>query len=89
MWPGEGCRKASGTLNCFGYLVERHTFREVYTLIFFAVVSGLCTVELVGSIEVTGNASTFAFRGVGSGMTGYICKLNGTVQQDCKSKCVA
>ena len=35
MLPGKGCRKASGTLNCFGYLVERPTFeviqRSVYT----------------------------------------------------------
>ena len=50
----------------------------------FAVVSALCTVELVGSIEVTGNTATFAFRGVGSGITGYICKLNGNILPDCK-----
>ena len=72
--------------------VESHTFKLIQTSICIdncAVVSDLCTVELVESIEVTGNTATFAFRGVGSGMTGYICKLNGTVLHNCKSKCVA
>ena len=50
------------------------------------MVSDYCTVELVGSIEVTGNTATFEFRGVGSGITGYICKLNGSTLPDCKSK---
>ena len=53
---------------------------------FVVVVSDYCTVELVGSIEVTGNTATFEFRGVGSGITGYICKLNGRTLPDCKSK---
>ena len=50
----------------------------------FIVVSDYCTVELVGSIEVMGNTATYAFRGVGSGITGYICKLNGHLLPDCK-----
>ena len=51
---------------------------------FIVVISDYCTVELVGSIEVTGNTATFEFRGVGSGITGYICKLNGSILPDCK-----
>ena len=45
----------------------------------------VCTVELIGEIEVSGNSATFLFRGVGSGITGYICKLNGIVLPNCTS----
>ena len=61
-------------------------FQYVLIIDFVVVVSDYCTVELVGSIEVTGNTATFEFRGVGSGITGYICKLNGRILPDCKSK---
>ena len=54
------------------------------TLTISIVVSDFCTVELVGSIEVTGNRATFSFSGVGSGITGYICKLDGRILPDCK-----
>ena len=43
----------------------------------------VCTVELVGDIGVDGTSATFVFRGVGSGITGYTCKLDGTVLQNC------
>ena len=41
--------------------------------------------ELIGEIEVSGNSATFSFRGVGSGITGYICKLDGRVLPNCTS----
>ena len=41
-----------------------------------------CTVELDGPIEVNGNSATYSFHGVGSGIEGFICKLNG-VAFDC------
>ena len=45
----------------------------------------VCTVELVGDIEVDGTSATFVFRGVGSGITGYTCKLDGIVLPNCMS----
>ena len=39
--------------------------------------------ELIGEIEVSGNSATFSFRGVGSGITRYICKLDGRVLPNC------
>ena len=41
--------------------------------------------ELIGEIEVSGNSATFSFRGVGSGITGYTCKLDGIVLPNCTS----
>ena len=41
--------------------------------------------ELIGEIEVSGNSATFSFRGVGSAITGYICKLDGRVLPNCMS----
>ena len=43
----------------------------------------VCTVELVGDIEVDGTSATFVIRDVGSGITGYTCKLDGTVLPNC------
>ena len=43
----------------------------------------VCTVELIGEIGVSGNSATFSFRGVGSGITRYICKLDGRVLPNC------
>jgi hypothetical protein len=45
--------------------------------------SEVCTVELDGQIEVTGNSATYSFSGVGTGISGYICKLDGVVLPDC------
>ena len=50
------------------------------------VASEVCTVELVGSIEVNGNTATYAFRGVGSDISRFICKLNGQFLPNCKLK---
>ena len=49
----------------------------------------VCTVELVGDIEVDGTSATFVFRGVGSGITRYTCKLDGTVLPNCMSLNIA
>ena len=43
-----------------------------------------CTVELVGEIEVNGDTATYSFVGVGVGITGYICKLDGDILPDCR-----
>ena len=43
----------------------------------------VCTVELVGDIEVTGDAAIYSFRGVGSGIKSYFCKLDGVLLPDC------
>ena len=42
-----------------------------------------CTVELVGDIVVQRNSASFSFRGVGSLITRYICKVDGVIQPDC------
>ena len=42
-----------------------------------------CTVELVGDIVVQKNSASFSFRGVGSQITRYICKVDGVIQPDC------
>jgi hypothetical protein len=47
--------------------------------------SEVCTVELVGDIEVDGTSATFVILGVGSGITRYTCKLDGTVLPNCSS----
>ena len=44
--------------------------------------------ELDGPIEVTGNSATYSFSGVGTGISGYICKLDGVVLPDCMLFCV-
>ena len=44
--------------------------------------------ELDGQIEVTGNSATYSFSGVGTGISGYICKLDGVVLPDCMFFCV-
>ena len=44
--------------------------------------------ELDGQIEVTGNSATYSFSGVGTGISGYICKLDGVVLPDCMLFCV-
>jgi len=41
-----------------------------------------CTVEFVDTV-VKGNSATIIFRGVGSAITGYKCKLNGEVLPEC------
>ena len=33
--------------------------------------------ELVGSVAVDGSSATVVFRGVGSGITSFLCKLDG------------
>ena len=33
--------------------------------------------ELVGLVAVDGSSATIVFRGVGSGITGFLCKLDG------------
>jgi hypothetical protein len=43
----------------------------------------VCTVELVGEIEVDRNSATYSFSGVGSDITGYVCKLDGVTLPDC------
>ena len=43
----------------------------------------VCTVELVGDIDVDGASATFMFRDVGSAIAGYTCKLDGTVLPNC------
>ena len=67
--------------------VERHLSA---TLVFYYIDSinisfptEVCTVELVGDIEVTGDAAIYSFRGVGSGTTSYFCKLDGVLLPDC------
>jgi hypothetical protein len=42
-----------------------------------------CTVEPGGEIQVNGDTATYSFRGVGSGITSFICKLDGVVLDDC------
>ena len=39
--------------------------------------------ELDGKIEVTGSSATYSFTGVGTGITTYICKLDGVILPDC------
>ena len=46
-------------------------------------ITEVCTVELDGEIEVERNSATYSFRGVGSSITGYICKLDGIVLPNC------
>ncbi|CAI8047415.1 Deleted in malignant brain tumors 1 protein [Geodia barretti] len=43
----------------------------------------VCTVELVGEIEVEINSATYSFSGVGSDITGFVCKLDGVTLPDC------
>ena len=47
------------------------------------IVDETCTVELVNSV-VEGNSATITFRGVGSEITGFTCKLDGINQPECK-----
>ena len=54
------------------------------------IVDETCTVELVNSV-VEGNSATITFRGVGSAITGYTCKLDGDNLPECmflKSLCM-
>ena len=43
----------------------------------------VCTVELIGSIQVTGNSASFNFQGVGSNIVSYVCKLDGVQLDNC------
>ena len=43
----------------------------------------VCTVELVEPIEVTGSSAAFSVRGVGSGIVGFSCKLDGAQLDNC------
>ena len=52
---------------------------------FCNVVDEVCTVELEGPIEVTGNSAAFEIRGVGSNIITFICKLDGVELPNCKS----
>ena len=45
-------------------------------------ISERCTVELV-EIIVKRNTATYSFRGIGSGITGYTCKLDSVTLPDC------
>ena len=40
--------------------------------------------ELVGSVAVDGSSATIVFRGVGSGMTGFLCKMDGVILPVCE-----
>ena len=46
------------------------------------IVDETCSVELVNSV-VVGNSATITFRGVGSEITGFICKLDGSNLPEC------
>ena len=48
------------------------------------IVSERCSVELVGSVAVDGSSATVVFRGVGSGMIGFFCKMDGVVLPECE-----
>ena len=39
--------------------------------------------ELDGEIEVDGDSATYTLRGVGTGITSFICKLDGEILPDC------
>ena len=47
-------------------------------------VSEVCSVELVGSVAVNGNSATLVFRGVGSGITSFLCKVDGIIFPECE-----
>ena len=47
------------------------------------VVEEVCTVELEEPIAVTGSSATFSFRGVGSDIVGFSCKLDGDQLANC------
>ena len=49
------------------------------------VLTVVCTVELDGEIEVDGNSATYSLRDVGTGITNFICKLDGNTLPDCMS----
>ena len=44
----------------------------------------MCTVELDSLIEVSGNSANFSFRGVGSEITGFACRLDGAQLLNCR-----
>ena len=62
-----------------------HTQSYVHVLCLFFAEVEVCTVELVEPIEVDGNSATFTFRGVGSDITGFECKLDKAILPNCTS----
>ena len=54
-----------------------------HTLLFVYFITEVCTVQLDGQIEVTGSSATYSFTGVGSGISGYVCKMDGVILPDC------
>ena len=46
------------------------------------IITEECTAELV-EIIVERNTATYSFRGIGSGITGYTCKLDSATLPDC------
>ena len=51
-----------------------------HTLLFVYFITEVCT---DGQIEVTGSSATYSFTGVGSGISGYVCKMDGVILPDC------
>ena len=59
-----------------------------HTLLFVYFITEVCTVQLDGQIEVTGSSATYSFTGVGSGISGsgisgYVCKMDGVILPHC------
>ena len=47
-------------------------------------VSERCSVELVDLVAVDGSSATVVFRGVGTGIDGFLCRLDGGTLPECK-----
>ena len=56
---------------------------KIFCCILHITEDEVCTVELVGPIQVTGNSAAFDFRGVGSNILSYVCKLDGVQVDNC------
>ena len=53
-----------------------------YLQFLLCIDSAVCTVE-IAPVQVTGTTAIYSFTGVGSGIEGFICKLNGNTLPDC------
>ena len=47
-------------------------------------VSEKCSVDLVGLVAVDGSSATVVFRGVGSGIDCFLCRLDGVTLSECE-----
>ena len=47
-------------------------------------VSERCSVDLVGLVAVDGSSATVVFRGVGSGIDSFLCRLDGVTLPECE-----